>query len=157
MKRKTKLILIISGSVLLLLISGIFIYLNVYYKAVDVDNYLKSSDTVKVEEIKEGYMFDSASDKALIFYPGAKVDTKAYAPLCFQMAEKGFDVLLLDMPFHFAIFDMNAANDIIKNYQGDLGGGDIKRLPVAGPLDILKKVKYEILFIILNLRFDLLK
>lgn len=83
MKRKTKLILIISGSVLLLLISGIFIYLNVYYKAVDVDNYLKSSDTVKVEEIKEGYMFDSASDKALIFYPGAKVDTKAYAPLCF--------------------------------------------------------------------------
>lgn len=49
MKRKTKLILIISGSVLLLLISGIFIYLNVYYKAVDVDNYLKSSDTVKVE------------------------------------------------------------------------------------------------------------
>lgn len=114
MKRKTKLILIISGSVLLLLISGIFIYLNVYYKAVDVDNYLKSSDTVKVEEIKEGYMFDSASDKALIFYPGAKVDTKAYAPLCFQMAEKGFDVFLLDMPFHFAIFDMNAANDIIK-------------------------------------------
>ncbi len=116
MKRKTKLILIISGSVLLLLISGIFIYLNVYYKAVDVDNYLKSSDTVKVEEIKEGYMFDSASDKALIFYPGAKVDTKAYAPLFFQMAEKGFDVFLLDMPFHFAIFDMNAANDIIKNY-----------------------------------------
>lgn len=116
MKRKTKLILIISGSVLLLLISGIFIYLNVYYKAVDVDNYLKSSDTVKVEEIKEGYMFDSASDKALIFYPGAKVDTKAYAPLCFQMAEKGFDVFLLDMPFHFAIFDINAANDIIKNY-----------------------------------------
>lgn len=79
MKRKTKLILIISGSVLLLLVSGIFIYLNVYYKAVDVDNYLKSSDTVKVEEIKEGYMFDSVSDKALIFYPGAKVDTKAYA------------------------------------------------------------------------------
>lgn len=32
------------------------------------------------------------------------------------MAEKGFDVFLLDMPFHFAIFDMNAANDIIKNY-----------------------------------------
>lgn len=112
MKRKTKLILIISGSVLLLLISGIFIYLNVYYKAVDVDNYLKSSDTVKVEEIKEGYMFDSASDKALIFYPGAKVDTKAYAPLCFQMAEKGFDVFLLDMPFHFAIFDMNAAKKL---------------------------------------------
>lgn len=117
MKKRTKIILISVGLVLICLIAGIFVYLCTYYKAVDVDSYFKNDNNVKVEEIKEGYLFDSNdSDKALIFYPGAKVDTKAYAPFCHQMAENGYDVFLIDMPFHFAIFDSNAADDIIEKY-----------------------------------------
>ena len=35
--------------------------------------------------------------KGFILYPGAKVDAKAYAPLCRKIAENGYKVVILDM------------------------------------------------------------
>lgn len=126
MKKRAIVVLSISFSLIVLVILSFIIYFSVYYKAVDVDLYLKSSDSVQVREVKKGYMFDSiADDKALIFYPGAKVETKAYAPLCYMLAQEGYDVFLIDMPWRFALFDINAADDIIAEYEYEsyyLGG-----------------------------------
>lgn len=117
MRKRTKIILISLASVLVCIIAAVFIYFSIYYKAVDVESYLNSDDNVSVEKIKDGFFFDSSeNDKALIFYPGAKVDTKAYAPLCHEIAKSGYDVFLIDMPFHFAIFGVNKADKIIENY-----------------------------------------
>ncbi|MBR1567171.1 MAG: alpha/beta hydrolase [Oscillospiraceae bacterium] len=53
-------------------------------------------------------------DTALIFYPGAKVEAAAYAPLLAKIAAGGTDCFLVEMPLHFAFFGVNAADPIIE-------------------------------------------
>jgi hypothetical protein len=48
----------------------------------------------------------------LIFYPGGKVDDKAYEPLMLACAEQGILCVLLEMPFNLAVLDVNAADGI---------------------------------------------
>lgn len=93
-------------------------YFSVYYHADDsVNVYLTDSDTVKVRTIDNGYFFDGKrDDAAIIFYPGAKVEAKAYAPLMFELAEQGYDCFLFDMPFNMAIFGADRADDVIRDY-----------------------------------------
>ncbi|MBQ4300140.1 MAG: alpha/beta fold hydrolase [Lachnospiraceae bacterium] len=55
----------------------------------------------------------------MIFYPGAKVDEKAYAPLMTRLAEGGVDCFLVQMPAHLAILDMDKAEDIMGKYSYD--------------------------------------
>jgi len=89
-----------------------FGYLSVYYRADDeARKALLGTPSVKVTEIDGGYFFDGPSDKnAIIFYPGARIDSAAYAPLMLQLAESGFDCFLVQMPFHFALLRRNAAD-----------------------------------------------
>lgn len=54
--------------------------------------------------------------KGFILYPGAKVDAKAYAPLCKAIAENGYEVIILDMPLNFAMLDPNKAEKVIKEH-----------------------------------------
>ena len=71
--------------VLIVLSGGSAIYLGNYYHSVDVEKYMNGSSEVSVEKFDKGWFFDGAGEeKALIFYPGAKVATEAYAPLMYQ-------------------------------------------------------------------------
>ena len=54
--------------------------------------------------------------KGFILYPGAKVDAKAYAPLCRAIAENGYEVIILDMPLNFAMLAPNKAEKVIKEH-----------------------------------------
>ena len=117
-KTKLKKRYIVIGSfifILCILIFGFFIYFNNYYKAdSNVKTYLESSEQVKVEKINNGYYFNGqGEDTAIIFYPGAKVEASSYAPLLYRIAEQGIDCFLVEMPFNFALFNKNAANEII--------------------------------------------
>lgn len=117
MKKK---VLILSITILLL-ITGFFVYyINDYYRAKDMESYLESSDDVNVSKIENGYMFDGpGSNTALIFYPGAKVETKAYAKLMNKFAKEGIDCFLLDMPCRLAFFGKNRATKILNSYNYD--------------------------------------
>ncbi len=109
---------IIPLAVLLLLAAVFFIYTGQYYHA-DHRAYdaLVSNETVKVFKTDYGYFFDGPSEEdAFILYPGAKVEETAYAPLCRELADAGLDVCLVKMPFHLAFFGMNAAEDIMAEY-----------------------------------------
>lgn len=53
---------------------------------------------------------------AIIFYPGAKVDPGAYLPLLDQIQQTGVTCILVHMPFHMAIFDANAAEEVIAHF-----------------------------------------
>ncbi|MBR0412075.1 MAG: alpha/beta hydrolase [Eubacterium sp.] len=78
---------------------------------------MTSSDCVTVTQIDEGYFFDGPSeDKALIFYPGAKVAETAYAPLMKSIATQGVDCFLIKMPMKLAILGANKADDIRAKY-----------------------------------------
>ncbi len=114
---KMKKILLAILLVVIILFGGMGIYLGNYYHSVDVEKYLTTSSDVTVEEVENGWFFDGASeDAALIFYPGAKVATEAYAPLMYELAANGIDCFLLDMPCHMAFFGMNRAKDIMSEY-----------------------------------------
>lgn len=52
----------------------------------------------------------------LIFYPGGKVDDKAYEPLMLACAEQGILCVLLEMPFNLAVLDVNAADGIREDF-----------------------------------------
>lgn len=51
-----------------------------------------------------------------IFYPGARVDYRAYAPVAQAIADNGYFVVIIRMPLNFAIFNVNAAADVIAGY-----------------------------------------
>ena len=79
MKRKKRILILIIA---VLIIIGSGVYLGTYYHAVDIENDLTTSDTVQVKDFDHGIFFDGPGiTDALIFYPGAKVDTAAYASL----------------------------------------------------------------------------
>lgn len=110
--------LIVVGTTLTLSAATFFIYLLPYSHAeASVEPYLVSDAKVEVAKVGHAYSFDGpGKDSALILYPGAKVDTKAYAPLCRQIAEGGTDVFLLDMPFHFALLGKDRAGEITASF-----------------------------------------
>lgn len=54
-------------------------------------------------------------DVGIIFYPGGKVDYKSYIPISEKIMEGGYDVFIVKMPFNLAVFNQDAADEIIKN------------------------------------------
>lgn len=88
------------------------------YRATDeVKQYLKSSESVKVQKINEGYYFDGpGNETAIIFLPGARVQYIAYAKLMYKLAENGQDCFLISAPLNFAFFSVNKPEKIMKKY-----------------------------------------
>ena len=88
--KRLKIVLAIVGAVIAVMIIAMAVYFGTYYHSVDVDEYFTDSDTVTVTETDSGWLFDGESeDTALIFYPGAKVEASAYAPLLYELAAAG--------------------------------------------------------------------
>ena len=100
--------------ILLLLAAGCFFYVNDYYHADgSVKECLQGNDSVTVSEIAGGLFLDGPGEEnALIFYPGAKVEYTAYAPLFSRLAEQGIDCFLVKMPCNLAFLGQNKASGI---------------------------------------------
>ncbi len=113
--RKKAIISLVFAGVIILSAAVFFIYMENYYHA---DNEalkaLISDENVTVTQTESGWLFDGAGDNdLLIFYPGAKVEEQSYAPLMRSLSENGIDTYLVKMPFRFALFGINKADDII--------------------------------------------
>lgn len=115
--RKVKPI-IITVMALLVLIFGLFIgYVSDYYDA-DETAYALLTSTENVQFLNDNPIHFSPieqSDTGIIFYPGGKVDEVAYTPLMQPLAEMGHETFVPEMPFHLAVFDVDAADAIIEN------------------------------------------
>ena len=114
-----------------------FIYFAVYYHADDTAlSALESSENVKVSVSDDTYFFDGPSkENAFIFYPGAKVEAAAYAPLMRDIAEKDADVFLVNMPLNFAFFGSGRAEDIINSNDYEnwfIGGHSLGGVAASG-------------------------
>ena len=104
-------------AVILLLTAVFLAYTGQYYHSAAEGLQALESDSVTVEKTDFGWRFDGpADDTALIFYPGAKVEASAYAPLLHRLAENGMDTFLVQMPFHLALFGANKAEGIQARY-----------------------------------------
>ncbi len=114
MKKRSIVIKIAVFVVLLiaLISTGFKYYVEDYY-------YAKAYD-VQTEYIvdTEDYIIygDTNSSEGLIFYPGAKVDEAAYAPIMDELAESGICCVVVKMPYHMAIFDTDAADEVMKQF-----------------------------------------
>ena len=103
---------------LILLILVFLVYAENYSHADETAvSALQADDTVQVAPTDFGWFFDGPSEtQALIFYPGAKVEETAYAPLLHRLAQEGMDVFLVKMPFRFAFFGIGKAAAVQKQY-----------------------------------------
>lgn len=123
MKKK----LFIMGMVILLLVTGSYVYIAQYYHADAVAlQALHSDETVAITHMEYGWYFDGpATEDAFIFYPGGKVEAEAYAPLCHQLAERGIDVCLVEMPCRLAILQPHKAKQVfsVHHYRNWYIGG----------------------------------
>lgn len=88
-----------------------------YYAA---DYYYAKAYDIQTEAIMEteDYILygDATSEEGLIFYPGAKVDEAAYAPIMDELAESGIYCVVVKMPYHMAIFDTDAAGVVMEQF-----------------------------------------
>lgn len=117
MKKKTKILISVFLCLIVVLTASVMIYSADYYKAEEISSYIKSNSTSKVTQTDFGYFFDGAGeDKALIFYPGAKVEESAYSPILKELADNGIDCFLLKMPLHLAFLGVNKAERIMSEY-----------------------------------------
>lgn len=113
--RKVWMIMAVAAIVIVVVYGCIF-YLRSYYhasqKALDA---MRCVPNGTVTEEKDYYVFQGtgSADRGIIFYPGAKVEETAYAPLMENLMQAGYTVYLMRMPFHLAIFDVNAADQVI--------------------------------------------
>lgn len=72
---------------------------------------------VRVEGNRLSFMPRSNSpNTAFIFYPGGRVDERAYAPLAHEIAAQGFLVVIVRMPLNLAVFNPNAAEAVLETY-----------------------------------------
>ena len=115
---KGRIVVSLAVCIFLLLAGAFLVYTGSYYRADDrTMKALVTDETAEVSEEDYGYFFDGPSeDKVLIFYPGAKVEDKAYAPLLREIAEKAMDVCLVRMPFHLAVFGIDKAAEVMEQY-----------------------------------------
>ena len=106
---------IVFLSAILVLTCVSAVYVSIYYHAdISAERYMQSDENVAVYATEYGWHFDGPSeDTALIFYPGAKVEETAYAPLLHHLAEEGVDVCMVRMPFRLAYLNKNAAEKVL--------------------------------------------
>ena len=111
-------VLIHIGAGLAVFCMAAFTFISIHYPAQEEAlMVLGDQSGARVTGINGGYLLDGPGEEAaLVFYPGAKVDTEAYLPLMKQIADNGVDCFLLDMPMRMAIFDKNAADKIVNSY-----------------------------------------
>ena len=102
---------------MLLLAAGFFWYVSDYYRAEDAAlDVLASGENIEVRGSLTILSPSYPTDTAIIFYPGAKVEGAAYLPLLDQLRRTGLTCILVEMPFRMAIFDINAAEDVMAQF-----------------------------------------
>ena len=132
MKKKNKTLKIISFTILgLLAVVTLFMasfFMNSYEPSTEAMANLKDSALVDVTE--DNFITFTPQNKeattGLIIYPGAKVEPESYAPLANKIAQAGYEVVITPMPLNFAIFDANAADEVISKFP------NIKNWAIAG-------------------------
>lgn len=113
-KRPVKII-----SALLAVVLVCAIYLGNYYHAdMEAVEAFAPVNAVEMRQDDAGNLVFGSEDAeaGFIFYPGGKVEHRAYIPLMKALASEDILCVLVEMPFRLAVLDVNAADGIRKQY-----------------------------------------
>lgn len=104
--------------VIVLAVVAFFAYAADYYHAADTSGQnLVPTAQLPVEHGSTYLAFgDPSAQTGIVLYPGAKMEYSAYAPLMRELAERGYFAVVVEMPFNFAFFDIDAADDVRSAY-----------------------------------------
>ena len=121
MKQSVRKKLLVVGGVVLLLAAvcagAFFWYVSDYYRAEDTALAVLAQETgISVQDNLTILSPSYPTDTGVVFYPGAKVEAEAYLPLLDQIRQTGVSCILVHMPFHMAIFDANAAEEVFGQF-----------------------------------------
>lgn len=107
---------------------GVFVWLLYNMQAKGLEStVLESNNRVDIQNLSDAIIFTPAVDTmgaALIFYPGALVDPKAYAPMARSVSEAGFKTIVFKLPYRLALFEFQQESvfqqtlDFINNDSG---------------------------------------
>jgi len=115
--------LIVVASVVVLLAVVVIRYFTTIHPAEPVvqEYFGKVSDGITVSKLSDQTIFiDSpASDKAVIYYPGCKVEYSSYVPFCYELAKEGYDVFIPTVKLNFALFDKMRGQVFLETYDYD--------------------------------------
>ena len=117
-KRK-RILLAIPIAILIILLTACGIYLSDYYKAdMNAITSFSTTNTVTKQVLSDNTIVYAPETATIgfIFYPGGKVEHNAYGPLMQACASEGILCVLVEMPFHLAVFDIDAAKGIQEQY-----------------------------------------
>lgn len=117
-----KIIVVVLLSLVFVLGVATYFYINDFYKSSDyVEAIIQANDT-RVE-YKDNLTILYPQDQAdrnesigLIFYPGGKVEDKAYLPLLLQLSDLGITCVMAEMPGNLAVLNIDAADDIYPQF-----------------------------------------
>lgn len=118
-KGKKYIVLIIWGILFVGIVLGCGIYLNDYYRADEqAIAAFAQADNVTWQMLEDNSIVCEPAEAKIgfIFYPGGKVEYTAYKPLMEACAEKGILCVVVEMPFHLAVLDIDAAEGIQEQF-----------------------------------------
>lgn len=118
-RKRKKFIITICIVLTLAFIAGAFaFYSGDYYRADNEAIAAFMPQGIVLKEENDGMVVfePEGATKGFIFYPGGKVEYTAYIPLMQACAEEGILCVLVEMPFILAVFDIDAADGIQKEY-----------------------------------------
>ena len=81
---------------------------------------MRSGGGVTVSDSSGAIRLQPATPKhtGLVFYPGAKVDPRAYVRILRPAAQAGYTVVIVKFPFNLAVFGIRSANDVVGRDDG---------------------------------------
>ena len=116
----TRKILLTVGVILLVAVLGFVIWAETPLGPMPEAIGALESDTVVAVDTERWLTFtplDSAPQAGVIIYPGGRVDERSYAPVARALAEEhGLLAVIAPMPLNLAVFNANAAADIMAAY-----------------------------------------
>lgn len=123
-KTKTNWIpIVITGLVITILLSVAAFYINDIYEADKKAIREFASENVEgVEEVvlddigAVAYVPETDAKAGFVFYPGAKVEFTAYAPLLMECAENGILCVVVEMPYNLAFLGFNKGLDVVEQF-----------------------------------------
>jgi hypothetical protein len=118
MNKRLKIALIAIITIVVVLATAFLVYASVYYRADALAlKVLQNNPSIGTQDNLTILSPANPSDTALIFYPGAKVEVIAYLPILEKITQtSNITCILVKMPFNLAIFDANAADEVIAQF-----------------------------------------
>ncbi len=104
-------------AILFCIMLTILVYINDYYHALPDADRWESLTGVEIHDEQGLFAAVPKNPKAgIIFYPGGKVDYRAYIPLMVELSKQDYLCVLTEMPGNLAMFDVDRAEGLRRDY-----------------------------------------